>query len=250
VIPELADKVALVTGGSRGMGQAVAHGLSKAGALVAVNYSQDVTGAERVVREIERAGGKAMTVRADVGSPDDVAGMVRKIRETFRRPVQILINNAGVIPNNTGWRTETAETLLSAFRINAMGAVFCSQAVVPEMTKASWGRIINISSIYGDHSSPYVLSYSMSKAALDAITKALAVECAANGVTVNSVSPGNIDTAMTRRAGPDYIEYIEKKTPIGRLGTPDEVTAAVLFLCQSPFTTGTQVVVDGGLSHV
>ena len=116
------------------------------------------------------------------------------------------------------------------------------------MRKAGWGRIVNISSIYGHHASPAVLSYSMSKAALDAVTKALAVDLGPAGITVNSVAPGNIDTAMTRRAGEDYISYIEQRTPVGRLGTVDEVTDAVLMLCDVPFISGATLYVDGALS--
>ncbi|MEV5410546.1 SDR family oxidoreductase [Thermopolyspora sp. NPDC052614] len=246
---DVKGKVALVTGASRGIGRAIASRLAAEGALTVVNYLVDRAGAESTVTGIEREGGRAIAVRADVGSAREVSEMVETIRAAFGKPVQILVNNAGVIPNNTGWRTETADTLLAAYTTNVMGSLFCSQAVIEGMMDARWGRIINISSIYGEKSSPYVLSYSLSKAGMDAITRALAVDCGACGVTVNSVAPGNVDTEMTRRAGSDYVSQIEQRTPVKRLGTPREIAEAVLFLCGAAFLNGTELVADGGLRH-
>jgi NAD(P)-dependent dehydrogenase (short-subunit alcohol dehydrogenase family) len=118
------------------------------------------------------------------------------------------------------------------------------------MRKSGWGRIINVSTIYGSIAEQAVLSYSMSKAALDAATKALSLACAASGITVNSIAPGNIDTAMTRRSGQEYIDYVVGKTPLRRLGESTEVADAVMYLCAASFVTGMTIAVDGGLSNV
>lgn len=247
---ELADRVALVTGGAGGIGSAISIALAQVGVRVAVNYLGSRDRAIAVVQRIAELGGNAAAIQGDVSS---IAGAMRLAHEaasSFNRPVQILVNSAGVIPNTRGWREETDESMTNAFSTNASAAIFTAQAVFPGMRDEKWGRIINISSIYGDRAADAVLSYCMSKAALDAASKALAVACATEGVTVNSVAPGNIDTAMTRRAGDDYIAYVQQRTPMRRLGVPREVADAVLYLCSSPFVTGARIVIDGGLQWV
>lgn len=245
---QLAGRVAVVTGASRGIGSAVAMALAQAGALLVVNFRDDERGAAQTVHLIEAAGGRSVAVRADVRSPAEAADLMATASSAFDAPVGILVNNAGVIPNSRGWTAETPQTLTDAFLTNAAAAVFCAQACLPDMKRQGWGRIVNVSSIYGTRPVPAVLSYSMSKAALDSVTKALSVDCTPFGITVNSVAPGNIDTAMTRRAGEEYICQVENRTPAGRLGKPAEVATAVVYLCTADFISGATVMVDGALS--
>ncbi|WP_433795087.1 SDR family NAD(P)-dependent oxidoreductase [Actinoplanes sp. CA-252034] len=244
----LVNKTAVVTGASRGIGKGIAVELAALGVTVVLDYLEDEAGATTAVGEITAAGGRAFAVGADVRDPEAAQFLIDEAARLSGAPVQIVVNNAGVIPNSAGWEAESSATLTDAFLTNAAAAVFTSKASVKGMRERGWGRIVNISSIYGDRAAAAVLSYSMSKAALDAVTKALAFELGKDGITVNAIAPGNVDTAMTRRAGDGYISYVEGQTPLGRLGTVGEVAGAVVSLVANPFVTGATLVLDGGLS--
>jgi 3-oxoacyl-[acyl-carrier protein] reductase len=246
---ELAGRRVLVVGGSGGLGSAISSRLAGEGMRVAVHHHTNAEAARAIAEGIREAGSEAFVVSGDVTTKESVDGIIDGAQSQLGGSVEILVYCAGEIQNSAGWLAESPETLQHAFLINAAGAVYCAQAVYPQMREAGWGRIVNISTIYGAlEPSAAVLSYSMAKAALDAATKALAAACAEGGVTVNAIAPGNFDTEMTRRAGPDYISYIRDQTPLKRLGRPVEVADAVMYLCASEFTTGATLVLDGGLS--
>ncbi|MGJ6965205.1 SDR family NAD(P)-dependent oxidoreductase [Streptosporangium sp. G11] len=246
---KFADRNALVLGGSGGLGTAIALDLGKAGCSVAVHYHEQKEKALSTVDRINQLDVTAAAVAGDLSVPGSAPEIVQRAREALGGPIHILVYCAGVVTNNSGWQTESADSLLRAYTINAMGAVLTAQAVQQDMAEAGWGRIVVVSTIYGELASPWVLSYSMSKAALDAAVKALSSTCAEAGITVNAVAPGNIDTAMTRRSGEEYIADVVGKTPLRRLGSPEEVAEAVTYLCGAGFLTGTTITVDGGLSR-
>ncbi len=249
MLSELAGRRALIVGGSGGLGTEIATALAAAGLPVAIGFHTGSQAAEATARGIRERGGVAHPVSGDVGSRESVEGLFAQAREKLGGQVEVLVYCAGAIGNSAGWLAETPETMNASFLTNAAGAVYCAQQAYPPMREAGWGRIINVSTIYGVlEPAAAILSYSMAKAALDAATRALAAACAEGGVTVNAIAPGNFDTAMTRRAGEDYLGWITERTPLKRLGRPSEVADAVLYLCGAQFATGTTLVLDGGLS--
>lgn len=236
----LNGKIALVTGGSRGIGRATVLALAKAGARVAVNYKTRVAEAEAVCAEIKSLGGHAVAVQADVSVAAEVADMVRQI-ESQLGPIAILVNNAGISRlqpfdqiTEQDWDEVLAANLKSAFMV--------TQAVLPGMRLAKWGRIINLSSVAAQTGGVIGPHYAASKAGIHGLTHSYAALLAQEGITVNAIAPALIETEMMRdnpRARPDLI-------PVGRFGTVGEVADVVVTLAANGYITGQTINVNGG----
>jgi len=239
------DGCAVVTGASRGIGAAVAAELAGAGWPVAVNYRADREGAERVVAGIADAGGRAVSIEADVTDPDAADRLLGEAEDELGR-VLVLVNNAGVTADNLSMRISDEDwarvldtSLTAAFRLTR-------QAIGP-MMRARFGRIVNVSSVVGLRANPGQANYAAAKAGLLAFTRTVAVEVARRGVTVNAVAPGLIDTELVAALD---AEGLAKLIPARRVGTPQEVAACVGFLCSDAagYVTGATLTVDGGMS--
>jgi len=243
----LEGKVALVTGGSRGIGRAVALELARAGAEVAVNYAASEGAAREVVREIKSLGRRAFPVRFDVADASAVAEGVKAVEEAFGR-IDILVNNAGITRDGllVRMKDEDWDRVLS---VNLKGAFLVTRAVLPGMMKRRYGRIVNISSVIGFSGNPGQTNYAASKAGLVGFSRSLALEVARRGITVNVVAPGYIETDMTAALPEKAREALLAQVPMGRAGTPEEVAHAVVFLAsdKASYITGTVVHVNGGL---
>ncbi len=242
-------KVAIVTGGGRGMGRAIAQALAMEGATVALFDKNTETGNEAAA-QIEADGGKAFFFQADVSDKEQV---LRAVKETVQRlgRVDILVNNAG-IHTQAPFEQETRSDWLTLFEVNVLGTVFPSQAVVPYMIKQSGGRIVHISSKAAVVGEPGHVAYSASKGAVLSMTRAMAVDLAPHNITVNAVCPGPVFTDMLLAAVPDAADRqaLAQKAPLGRLGQPEDVAAAVLYLASDDagWCTGQAISVDGGFS--
>lgn len=246
---DLAGKIAIVTGGSRGIGRATSIALAQAGALVLVNYRSNEAAARETVRVIEEASGQAELVAFDVADPDSVD---RRIKEAVTRHgrIDILVNNAGISIDRLLLRV-SAKDLAMTWATNVNGAVYCTKACIRPMMKNRWGRIINLSSVVAESGNAGQAVYASSKAALLGLTRSLAREYASRGITVNAVSPGFIETDMTADLPEAARQGIVDQTPLGRIGRPEEVAAAVVFLAseEAGYITGQVVRVNGGM-HV
>lgn len=241
-MPELKNRIALVTGGSRGIGRAIAFTLANAGAGVAVNYRERAEEAASVVDAIHQSGGKAVAVRADVSVASSVQSMVSTIEEQLG-PIDILVNNAGIAPTR-GIDDITEDDFDRTIAVNLKSAFLCTQAVLPGMRARRWGRLINISSIGARIGSGSVsVAYAAAKAGLEGLTRGYALRLAPEGLTVNSIAPGLIDTEM----GKPLIEAgVAARIPVGRVGTGDDIAQAVLLLVQDSYITGQTIAVNGG----
>jgi 3-oxoacyl-[acyl-carrier protein] reductase len=239
---ELSGRVALVTGASRGIGKAIALALGEAGAAVAVNYRERRDDAEAVAEAIRGGGGRAAACGADVSLRSAVQAMVDTINEQLG-PVDILVNNAGMsAPRSLDEITE--EDFDRTIAANLKSAFLCTQTVLPPMRAQRWGRIVNISSIGARIGAGSVsVAYGASKAGLEGLTRAYALRLAAEGVTVNAVAPGLVDTDM----GQPLIEAgVPGRIPVGRAGTGDEIAQVVLLLVRDAYITGQTIAVNGG----
>ncbi|SRR6266700_3117836 len=238
----LEGKVALVTGGSRGIGKAIALAIANAGAAVAVNYRERAQEAASVVEAIHRSGGRAAAIATDVSIAGAVQSMVHQVEERLG-PVDILINNAGMAATR-GIDDITEGDFDRAIAVNLKSAFLCTQAVLPGMRARRWGRIVNISSIGARVGASTVsVAYGASKAGLEGLTRSYAVRLAPEGVTVNAVAPGLVDTEM----GKPLIEAgIAARIPVGRVGTGDEIAQAVMLLVSDAYITGQTLAVNGG----
>jgi len=244
----LENRVALVTGGSRGIGRAVALELAARGAAVVVNYNKSSEAADEVVKQIREAGGKATAFQADVSDFKQAEALVKYAVETFG-DLSILVNNAGItkdmvimMMSEADWDAVISTNLKSTFN--------CSKTAVKHMMRKRYGRIINIASIAGQMGNPGQTNYSASKGGQIAFTKALAREVAARNITVNAVAPGFIDTEILELMKPETLEAALKMVPLARKGKPEEIAYAVAFLAsdQSAFITGQVLGVDGGMA--
>ncbi|WP_228008625.1 3-oxoacyl-[acyl-carrier-protein] reductase [Microcystis aeruginosa] len=241
----LQDKVAIVTGASRGIGKAIALELASQGATVVVNYAKSSSAADAVVEEITAAGGKAIALQADVAKSEEVDNLVDSTKEKFGH-IDVLVNNAGITRDTLMLRMKL-EDWQAVIDLNLTGVFLCTRAVGKLMLKQKSGRIINITSVSGLIGNPGQSNYSAAKAGVIGLTKTLAKEFASRGITVNAVAPGFIETDMTHDLKADEIlKYI----PLSRYGKPEEVAGMVRFLAADPaaiYITGQVFNVDGGM---
>jgi 3-oxoacyl-[acyl-carrier protein] reductase len=244
----LAQKTALVTGASRGIGRAIALSLAGAGARVAVNYRADEGGAEETCAAVRQEGGEALAVRADVGVAEEVADMLETVRERLG-DIDILVNNAGNTRDGLLVRMSD-EDWDRVVETHLRGAFLLSRAVVRPMLRRRSGRIVNITSVAGIVGNPGQANYSAAKAGLIGFTRSLAREIGSRQVTVNAVAPGLVATAMSDAIPEEARAALAERVPLGRMGTPEDVAAAVLYLVSpaAAYVTGSVLVVDGGLS--
>ncbi|EEA04525.1 short-chain dehydrogenase/reductase SDR [Burkholderia sp. H160] len=243
--PDLNKRVALVTGSSRGIGRAIAISLASAGAEVAVNYRRRGDEAAQVVAEIERAGGRAIAICADVSVGDDVKGMIAEVEDRLGA-VDVLVNNAGTgksfdLDNLT--EAEFDRTLA----VNLKSAFLCTQAVLPGMRTRRWGRIVNLSSAAARGTGLIGVHYNASKAGLEGLTRGYAARLGREGITVNAVAPALIDTEM---AAPLKGANVAERLPVGRFGDVDEVAQVVLMVVGNGFITGQTIPVNGGVIFI
>jgi len=246
---KLKDQAALVTGGSRGIGRAIAKALAAEGAQTAIVYRGNAAAAESLVAEITAAGGTALAIQADIGDPNAGEQVVKQVVDAFGR-LDVLVNNAGIIQDGLFVRL-TADEFNKVITTNLTGTVnFCRAAVNQMVFKQRYGRIINISSVAATHVNQGQTNYSASKGAINSFTKALAVEVAGRSVTVNAIAPGFIETDMSEAVRNKAGDIIKKMIPMKRLGQPDDIAKVALFLAgpDSAYLTGQVLTVDGGLS--
>jgi len=243
----LEGKIALVTGGSRGIGRAVSLRLAQMGCTVAVNYVSRPDAAEETVSAIAENGGNALTIQFDVADGDAISRGIKELTGSCGAP-DILVNNAGITRDGLMARMKEADWDL-VLDTNLKGAFLCSKAVMRGMMKKRWGRIINISSVIGFLGNGGQVNYAAAKAGMIGMTKAMARELAPRKVTVNSVAPGYIVTDMTSELPEDIQEMIKAQIPLGSLGQPEDVAACVAFLAseESAYLTGQTLHVNGGM---
>jgi 3-oxoacyl-[acyl-carrier protein] reductase len=245
---KLQGKVALVTGASKGIGASIAKELAANGAAVAVNYSSSPEGAQKVVAEIEAAGGKAIAVKANVSDPDSIGGLIQSVVKQLG-PIDILVNNAGVYEFGA-LEVITPDHFHKQFNLNVLGLLLTTQAAVANFAKTG-GSIINIGSIVGQMAVGGAAVYSATKGAVDSITVSLSKELGPRGIRVNSLNPGMIQTEGTHTAGiigSDFEANTVAGTPLGRIGLPKDVADVAVFLASgdSGWLTGQTLYAAGG----
>ena len=243
---DLSGRVALVTGASQGIGQACAVALSQAGAAVAL-AARNQEKLAVVAQDINTAGGKAVTFRMDVEREDDIKSVVKGAIAQLGK-IDILVNNAGITRDTLVLRMKRPDWD-DVIATNLTGAHLCIQQVLSSMLKQRWGRIINITSIFGQMGQAGQANYAASKAGLIGLTMAMAREVASRNITVNAVAPGYIETAMTEVLAPELREAALKVIPLGRVGSPEDVAHAVTFLAseRAAYITGHVLNVNGGM---
>lgn len=243
----LEKMIAVVTGGSRGIGRAICVKLASMGAIVGINYVSNPAAAEETLKQIEALGGKGFTVRFDVADGEAVQENFKEIIATHGQ-IDILVNNAGITRDGLMARMKE-DDWDSVLDTNLKGAFLCSKAVMRTMMKKRWGRIINVSSVVGFIGNSGQVNYGAAKAGLTGLTKSMARELAGRNITVNCVAPGYIVTDMTDGLTEDVQEALKAQIPLGTLGTPEDVAASVGFLAStdSNYVTGQTLHVNGGM---
>jgi 3-oxoacyl-[acyl-carrier protein] reductase len=245
---ELAGKVAVVTGASKGIGAGIAKSLAKAGAAVVVNYASSRDGADRVVSEIAAAGGRAIAVQADMSKADDVERLFAETKKAFGA-VDVLVNNAGVYKFDPIEQVTEAE-FHREFNTNVLGPLLATREAVKHFN-GNGGSVINISSVASVGAMPTTSIYWATKSALDSITRVLASELGPKKIRVNAIAPGGVDTEGVRSAGvagSDFERQMVAATPLGRFGQPDDIARVAVFLAsdQSAWLTGERIAASGG----
>ena len=240
----LSNRVAIVTGSARGIGQAIALKLAEVGATVVVN---DVVNAEPVAEEIRAMGQQSLAVLADVSSSPDAARLVDTAISTYGR-VDILVNNAGITRDQLIIRM-TDEDWDKVLQVDLKSAFLCTRAVLRHMLKQRWGRIISIASIVGVVGNAGQANYAAAKAGIIGLTRTIAKEVASRGITANAIAPGFIDTAMTQKLDENQRQELKNRIPVGYIGSPRDVAEAVAFLAseEARYITGQVLGVDGGM---
>ncbi|TXL67649.1 3-oxoacyl-[acyl-carrier-protein] reductase [Cerasibacillus terrae] len=243
----LTEKVALVTGASRGIGRAIALELAKEGADIVVNYAGNKERAEEVVKEIEEMGRKAISIQADVSDEISVKKMIKDTIKEFNR-LDILVNNAGITKDNLIMRMKEKD-FDDVINTNLKGVFLCTKAVSRQMMKQRYGRIINMASIVGVSGNPGQANYVAAKAGVIGLTKSTAKELASRNILVNAVAPGFISTDMTAELTNEQKEAMLKMIPLAKLGQPEDIARVVRFLASddSSYMTGQTLHVDGGM---
>ncbi len=246
----LENKVAAITGSSRGIGRAIALAFAGEGAAVVVDYRSHPDEAQEVVKEIEGSGGRALAVRADVSEQDDVRGLIRETAQEFGR-LDIMVNNAGMEETMPFLETPL-EVYERTLAVNLTGAwLGCQEAAKRMVSQGDGGRIINVSSVHEDRPMPTNSPYCAAKGGLRMLMRTIAVELAPHGITVNNIAPGAIETPINEnlKENPEQMEELLSEIPLGRMGRPEEVAELAVYLASdvASYVTGSTFVIDGGM---
>jgi 3-oxoacyl-[acyl-carrier protein] reductase len=241
-------RVAVVTGGGRGIGRAIAARLAEEGANVAISYRSNDAAAEETAQKVRDAGAKCEIFKGDVASPEDVRALFAGVSDAFGR-VDILVNNAGITRDNLMMRMKEDE-FDEVLRTNLKGTYVCTRAALRPMVRTRWGRIVNVGSVVGLVGNAGQANYAASKAGIIGFTKSVAREVAQRGITVNAVAPGYVETELTGGLPEGVKEQILAQVPSGRFGEPKEVAEVVAFLSGegAGYITGQTIAVDGGMT--
>ncbi|MGI8650285.1 MAG: 3-oxoacyl-[acyl-carrier-protein] reductase [Rubrobacter sp.] len=243
-----AGRVAVVTGGSRGIGRAIALRLAQEGADVGITYRSNDEEAEKSKSLVEETGKTCRVYKGDVANPEDVDSIFKEIASDFGR-VDILVNNAGITRDNLLMRMKESE-FDEVISTNLKGTYLCTKAVMRQMVRVRWGRIVNITSVVGLSGNAGQANYAASKAGVIGLTKSVARELAQRGITANAIAPGYVETELTGVLPEGIRETILGQTPVGRFAKAEEVASAVGFLCgeEAGYITGQTLAVDGGMT--
>src|SRR5947209_4423677 len=244
----LAGKIALITGSSQGIGRATAERLARSGADIVINYRSNANAASEAQARVEALGRQCIAVQADVSQEEDVVRLFTEAQKKLG-PITILINNAGITRDKLILQMSLAD-FEYVLNTNLRSAFLCTKAALRGMMKARWGRIINVSSVAGLLGNAGQANYSASKSALITLTLSTAREMASRNITANAIAPGFIPTELTSTLTEQQRKFILDSTPVGRYGKPEEVAAAISFLClpEAGYITGQILSVDGGMS--
>jgi 3-oxoacyl-[acyl-carrier protein] reductase len=245
---QFTDRVAVVTGASRGIGRGIALELAKRGATVVINYNASADAAKELVAHIQAGGGKALAVQADVSDEEGANALIKAAADAYGK-IDVLVNNAGITRDNVIMMMK-AEDFDAVIQSNLRSTWLCSKAAVRSMMRKRYGRIVNVSSISGLHGQAGQTNYSASKAGMIGLTKALAKEVGSRGITVNAVAPGFVLTDLTKDLPQELVDQMMPLIPLGKWATIEDIAYAVAFLAsdEAAMITGEVLTVDGGMS--